>query len=410
MMETRRGFMQTAAGAALASQSVLGANDRVRVAIIGCGSRGMMDIRFFQTHADCELVAACDVRKSRLDAALGEMGGNITPYTDYRRVLDRNDIDAVVVATPDHWHGPITVDACEAGKDVYVEKPISNSIEAAQAMVDAAREYDRVIQCGLQQRSAEHFQEAAKMVQDGLLGKVTHAVLCMPGGYTQATAPPEPVPDDLDWEMFQGPAPRRPFSPSRLRWRAYYDYGGGLITDWGVHLTDTVHLFLDCDYSNGPLTATASGQYVNADVPERDQVPDAFVCSWKYDDFVMSFTNVVWPNRDWSFEGSYFYGPRGVLHIHRSGYRVLPLGGRGRRGETAPPPIEEKTLPVTEYYQNDPWTMAHARNFLDCIKSREKPISTIEIGFQSTLPCLLALLAVREGRTFSWDGREARPV
>ena len=409
-MENRRTFMQAATASAVVSNTVLGANDRINMGLIGCGNRGSMVSGFFTRHSDCQFVAACDVRKDRLDAFVEKGGGRIQAYPDYRRLLERDDIDAVLVATPDHWHAPITVDACAAGKDVYVEKPISNTIEAAQSMVTAARRYDRVIQCGLQQRSGKHFQEAAKLVQSGLLGKVTHAVLCMPGGYASNLQPTAPVPAELDWEMFQGPAPRRPFSPSYLRWRAFYAFGGGLITDWGVHLTDIVHMYLNQDHK-GPILTSGSGQYVNVEDPDESQIPDAFVCNWQYNDFVMSFTNVVLPNpNEWSLQGTYFYGPQGVLHIHRSGYRVLPVERRVRPGQQAPKPIAAKTVPVKEEYQNDPDTIAHARNLLDCIKSRQKPISDIAIGFSSTLPCLLALMAVQQGRTFRWDGSKAWPI
>src|SRR5512133_1558774 len=223
-MENRREFLKTMTMAAVVSRGVLGANGKVRVGVIGTGNRGRILARYFGLQVDCEVVAACDVRGSRLDQARGEIGGSVEGLADYRRMLDRKDVDAVIVATPDHWHGPIVAAACAAGKDAYVEKPLTHTVEDAVMAVDAARAHQRIVQLGVQQRSGRHFQEAAKMVQDGLLGKVTPAVLVQPGAYTQAMAPSEPPPADLDWEAFQGPAPRRPFSPSRLRWRSFYDY------------------------------------------------------------------------------------------------------------------------------------------------------------------------------------------
>jgi len=408
-MENRREFLRTTAAAAFVSQRVLGANDRIRMALIGAGGRGTLVNALFRKHADCEFVAACDVRKSRLDAALKQLPGKVDGYGDYRRILERKDVDALLVTTPDHWHSPITVDACAAGKDVYVEKPLSNTVPAAQRMVEAARKYNRVVQLGTQQRSGLNFQEAGKLVQDGLLGKVTHCVLVQPGGYTQITQPTQEPPADLDWEMFQGPAPRAPFSPSRLRWRSYYAYGGGLVTDWGVHLTDIALMYMKSD-SKGPLLTSASAQYVNFP-KDLEQVPDAFVCSWQYDGFVMSFTNVVPPNAEYNMQGNWFYGQRGVLHINRSGYRVIPAGrGGGGRGGQQAPPIEARTAPVKEDYENDPDTTAHARNFLDCVKSRKRSTSDVEIGFNSTLPCLIALLAIQQGKTFAWDGKAAQAV
>ena len=249
-----------------------------------------------------------------------------------------------------------------------------------------------------------------QVVQDGYIGKVTHCVLIQPGAYNQVMAPTEAPPADLDWDMFQGRAPRRPFSPSRLRWRSFYAYGGGLITDWGVHLTDIALLAMQAD-TKAPLHSSASAQYV-AFPKDLEQVPDAFVCSWQYDNFVMSFTNAVPPSPDFGLQGNYFYGPKGVLHVNRSGYRVLPAPPRsGGRGAKESPPIEAKMVPFKEDYENDPHTIAHVRNFLDCIKSRKSPAADITtVGFHVTLPCLLGRLAVKEGKAYTWDGKKANPA
>ena len=411
-MENRREFLKSITIAAVVSRKVLGANDRIRVGVIGTGTRGRMVNRFFRTHSDCEVVGACDVRKSRLDDAMKEIGGDVQGYGDYRRILERKDVDAVLVTTPDHWHGPVVAQACEAGKDAYVEKPLTHTIEDALMAVEAAKKYKKVVQLGVQQRSGPHFQEAAKLIQDGYIGKVTHCVLIQPGAYTQVMAPLEPPPADLDWDMFQGPAPRRPFSSSRLRWRSFYAYGGGLITDWGVHLTDIALLAMQAD-TKAPLHSSASAQYV-AFPKDLEQIPDAFVCSWQYDNFVMLFTNAVPPSPDFGQQGNYFYGPKGVLHVNRSGYRVLPApqrgGGRGAK-EPPTPPIEAKMVPYKEDYENDPHTIAHVRNFLDCVKSRKSPAADITtVGFHVTLPCLLGRLAVKEGKAYTWDGKKANPA
>jgi predicted dehydrogenase len=405
----------SAAATAASSQAVRGANDRVRLGVIGTGTRGTMVGGFFMKHPDCSVVAACDVAKDRLDkavAAFSAGGGKVDAYGDYRRILERKDIDAVLVATPDHWHSPITIEACAAGKDVYVEKPISNAIEPAQKMVAAARQHNRVVQVGLQQRQGEHFKEAHKLIQDGLLGKITHVVMQFPGAYTQPPEPTQAPPAELNWEMFQGPAARHPYKPSRQRrWRTYYDYGGGLVTDWGVHLVDVAHWYLNLDASAPKLTS-ASAQYVNVENPEHDQVPDAFTVSWQYDAVVMSFTNAVMPNSEFGLQGNYFYGPRGCLQVNRAGYQIRPSPPRrlpdGTLEKTAS--IEARVRRFEENYTNDPDTIAHARNFLDCVKSRQKPAGDIEIGFHSSLPCLLGILAIRQGRSFTWDGTKANPT
>jgi predicted dehydrogenase len=410
-MANRRDFLRASLAAAAASRSVLGANDRIQMGLIGCGTRGNMDAGFFLRHKDCAFVAAADVVKSKLDETatkIEQSGAKVERFTDYRRLLERKDIDAVLIATPDHWHSPMTVEACQAGKDVYVEKPISNAIEPAQKMVDAARQYKRVVQVGLQQREGAHFKEAAQLVQQGLLGDVTHVLLQYPGGYTTAPEPTQDPPADMDWPMFQGPAERRLYKPSRQRrWRAYYDYGGGLVTDWGVHLVDIAHWYLNAD-DKAPLMTNASAQYVNVPNPEHDQVPDAFIVSWTYDKFVMSFTNAAVYDTDFARHGNYFFGPRGSLWVHRAGYQVRPAQPRRVAGEEPPPPIQTKIVRFKENYQDDPDTIAHARNFLDCVKSREKPVTDIEIGFNSTLPCLLGILAIRQERSIRWEGKAAR--
>jgi predicted dehydrogenase len=418
-MVTRRQFLQSTAAAVVvpgsaadAAARIQGANDRIRLAIIGTGTRGTMVAGFLARQKDCQFVAACDVAKNRLEQFLAKFEGSARLETveDYHRILDRKDVDAVLVATPDHWHGPITVDACAAGKDVYVEKPLSNAIEPALKMVEAGRKHNRVVQVGLQQRQGEHFKEAHKLVRDGLLGRITHVVMQFGAAYTVPAEPTQPPPADLNWELFQGPAPRRPYKPSRQRrWRSYYDYGGGLVTDWGVHLVDVAHWYLDLD-AKAPLLTSAVAQYVNVENPEHDQVPDAFIVSWQYDNVVMSFTNAIINNPEFGAQGNYFFGPKGSLQVHRAGYQIRPSVVRRSSGGPEPPPIERNLRRFEENYENDPDTIAHCRNFLDCIKSRQRPVGDIEIGFHSTLPCLLAILAIREGRSFAWDGKSAKPA
>jgi predicted dehydrogenase len=230
--------------------------------------------------------------------------------------------------------------------------------------------------------------------------------------------------------MFQGPAPRHPFSPSYLGWRAFYMYGGGLMTDWGVHLTDIALLAMKAD-GKAPIHTAASAQYVGFP-KDLEQFPDVFTATWEYDDFLMTFTNIQLPSTDFPTNGNYFYGTRGVLHVNRSGYRILPQPQRGgmppraagapgagaRAGaapaapQTPPPaPIEAKVFRQEEAYEDDPHTKAHARNFLDCVKSRKSPVADITTaGFHVTLPCLLGRLAVKEGKSFGWDGKKAVPV
>ncbi len=225
-------------------------------------------------------------------------------------------------------------------------------------------------------------------------------MLNQPGSYGGVMQPTAPVPEDLDWEMFQGPAPRKPFSPSYLRWRAFYMYGGGLMTDWGVHLTDIALLAMKAD-GKAPILTSGSSQYVGFP-KDLEQFPDVFTAAWQYDDFLMTFTNIQPPSSGSSrLNGNYFYGTRGVLHVNRSGYRILPQPQRGRDAATgrwrgagaraaglgprgsgraagaAARPIEAKMYRQDEAYEDDPHTKAHARNFLDCVKSRKSPVADI---------------------------------
>jgi predicted dehydrogenase len=434
----RRAFLNQAAGAAavVATQGrrVLGANDRIQMAIVGCGARGNEVLNSYAKLDNNVFVAACDVFKERLDATtqrLSANGNKVEAYGDYRRVLDRKDVDAVFIATPDHWHSQIVIDACSAGKDCYCEKPVSNTIEPAVRMLRAVRKYNRIVQVGTQQRSWGHFQEAAKLVQSGLIGTVSKITLQYGGGTIPETEPVAPVPEGLNWDMFQGPAPRKPYKVGRQRaWRYYWDYGGGLVTDWGVHLVDTAHHFMGTN-TVAPKLTTAVAQFVEAKDPDTDRPQDALIVSWEYDKFVMSFTDAVVPNgenTDYSLEGNTFFGSRGALVVNRYGYQIRPnperRAGRGRGlgrggpggGGMAPPPpdpgprLETKTVNGGVRAETIVVAQtAHVANFLDCVKSRQKPVAEMEIGFYSSLPCLLAIMSIRQGKSFTWDAENMKP-
>jgi len=408
-MPSRRSFLVSTAATAALSRSAMGANDRICFAIIGAGTRGSYVGGVFTDFADVELVSVCDVFKPTRDQQAAKLGEktNSKPeaVNDYRRVLDRQDVDAVLITTPDHWHGPLVIQASQAGKDAYCEKPLSNSIEVGQKMRAAVREHKRVVQVGLQQRSWDHFQANSKRVQDGLIGKVYHVECTYQGNYTRPAGEPVDPPTGLDWDLFQGPAERRPYVPMRQRsWRAFYDYSGGTLLDWGTHLTDVAHWYMNV---REPITCSASGQY--ARVPALpEQLPDTLAVTWKYPSFVMTYTNCVRQSPDFDVQGNYFLGSAGWLQVNRTGYRFRPnpprAAGAGR-GAPAAPPFE----PVSQSfpYQGGPSDHAHVRNFLDCVKSREDPVVNIDTGFYSTLPTLMGVLAVRYGKTYTWNGTEA---
>ena len=411
----------------MASGSVLGANDRVQVGLIGYGRRGSQLRNSFARHADCAFVAACEVEQSRLKQAAASMGGKVDTFTDYRRLLERKDIDAVIVATPDHWHAPMLIAACEAGKDVYTEKPASNAVEPAWKMVEAAKRYNRVVQVGCQQRSWTQFQECARRIHDGFLGRINHCILLFEagggGGGSFRPSLSQNAPEGLDWETWQGPAQHRPYSSDRHRgWRSYYDYGGGTVTDWGVHLADVMTWYMKAE-RKAPLLTSASAQYISSQ-PDLERAPDTYSITWRYDSFVGTFTNATLPSQEPDLMrsdayGDYLYGQNGVLLVNRSGHAVMPGRGAGPpagnatgspqavKAERVIDPDGMSEAPDSKFGQA---TILHARNFLDCVKSREQPVCNMETGFYSSLPCLLAVMSIRQGRTFTWDGGAARAV
>jgi predicted dehydrogenase len=370
----------------------------------------------FLSHQDCEVPVVCDVfepnRQRAVKAAREARGAPVEAIVDYRQALDRKDIDAIAIATPDHWHCPILIDACKAGKDVYVEKPLSNAIEPCLRAIEAVEAHHRVVQFGTQQRSCPHFQEAARIVRSGALGKVYHAAIFMPGGDGQPAAPPSDPPPGLDWEKFQGHATRHPYSVTRQHsWSSYYDYGGSTLTNWGAHLTDVVCWYLD---DSPPLSATGSGAYARQGKPDPERFPDTFTASWSYEKFVMSYGNWApgWPTPGIGIPqvGNFFVGTAGVMLVNRTGYMVCPPQGRSRAANQPSPvkPVEYRFTSERDAFEA--MDKAHARNFLDCMRSRQKPAAPIEVGFRATLPTLLGVLAIRHGKPYTWDGRQAKPL
>lgn len=447
-MDSRRKFLKASAAAltvaaarplfgAGAGASIQGANDRVRMGIIGMGNRGARVFDSFTRHTDCVFLAAAEVNQAKRDSFLANrQNAKLDVVGDYKRMLDRKDIDAVLIATPDHWHSQQMVDAISAGKDVYVEKPASNTIPRINAMLDAYKKGKQVVQVGTHQRSWDHFIEAKTYLDGGTLGTISHVVIVQPGSYARPREAEAPVPPGLDWDGFQGPAPRKPFKPSRLAWRGWYDYGGGLVADWGAHHVDVANWFMNAD-RKVPLRTMANGAFLVVPNADPEQVADSFSISWQYDNFLMTFANAQAytdnPIENW---GVYFIGNRASMQVNRQGWAVRPVvapvrnkvgppppptaggvtlgaggaaiapgaGGRGGGRGGNQPPVEAKLFVnprggVEEDYPLD----VHTRNFLDCLKSRQKPSAEFEIGYYAALPCLLALESLQTGKPMGWD-------
>ncbi len=451
-MDSRRDFLKTSAGAlAVAAARPLfgfqGANNRIRMGVIGMGGRSARVFDSLTRHADCQFTVGCEVVQSKLQnfQSANRPLAQIPIVGDYRRVLDRNDIDAVLIATPDFSHSKITVDALAAGKDVYVEKPASNSIPRINAMLDAYHKTNRVVQVGTQQRSWDHFIEAKKLLDSGVLGQINHVVIQQGGNYAAMKQDPVPVPAGVDWEAWEVDAPRKPFKQGYLGFRAWWEYGSGLVGDWGAHHVDVANWFMNAD-NKQPIQTAAVG-YMSRPGIDPECVYDAFSISWQYDTHIVTFENseIPRPADDIEGWGVYFVSGSGVLQVNRMGYALRPAvpktrnkvgpepppgagnvqglvptapagapaaaggGGRGRggpgggRGGNAQPVEMKVYLNPRGGVEEDYPLHAHTRNFLDCVKDRKKPNASMEIGYNSALPCLLALEAMQQKRVMGWD-------
>src|SRR5262245_51064652 len=283
---TRRDFGKAAGlaglGTAFSAGRVLGANERIRLGFIGLGNRGDQVLDAFLEHKDCQVTAICDIQQPYLDFAAKKIGGKPQQFRDYHRLLQQKDVDAVVICTPDHWHALKTIHACEAEKDVYVEKPLSLCVVEGRRMVEAARRHKRVTQVGIHRRSSPFCREAAEFVRKGGIGKVTVArAFHIQNEWPRGIGNPadEEPPPGFDWDAWPGPAPARRYNKTRTfyRFRWFYDYSGGQLTNFGVHYLDMIHWALGQD---APLAVTAmGGKYA---ISDNREVPDTLEVLWQY--------------------------------------------------------------------------------------------------------------------------------
>lgn len=375
-MVSRRNFLTKSAAmvtAGLVMPSVLmenylkaqtvGANDKIRIGLIGCGNMGWANLADFLIHPELDCIALCDIDKKLLDGKAAEVAKlrNKTPilFGDYRKMLDMKDLDAVIIATPDHWHCLQMVDACSAGKDVYVEKPIANSIAECDAMVAAARKHNRVVQVGQQQRSGKHWHAMKSYLDSGKLGKIARVNVWANFNYAAVLnpVPNSRIPTGVDFETWLGPAPERDFNEKRFHglWRMFWDYGGGLMTDWGVHLIDMA--LWGMNVKGMPNRVIASGG--NFAYPDcYSETFDTLSVIYEYNDFIIQWNNVAGTEtgpfgRNYGLE---FKGTNGTLVANRESWEVYPEQNR----------IEAvKMTPQNNDHQD------HVTNFLNCMKTRE---------------------------------------
>lgn len=398
-MVDRRGFLHgslaglggllwgvRARGAPLANQLTVG--------LIGCGGMGNAHIGQIAGHGNqFRLVAVCDVDAERLAAAAGRLPG-LAAYGSYQELLAHPDLDVVCIATPDHWHALCTVRAVEAGKHVYVEKPLSHSVAEGRAMVTAARRHQRVVQLGTMQRSWPLFRHVVELVRNRAFGAVEHVRCWFGGGPAFAPQAFGEPPVTLDWDQWQGPAPRREYCPHRVHgnWRHFWDTGGGLMTDWGVHLLDIVHWAMDDEV---PLEIEAVGEWVPGSVCDS---PQKMTTEYRYPSYRLTWNQ----GAGQAFEpagrgyGILFYGSEGDLYVDRE----LSLWYPKREGAPEPPlPRDAWRLPPVR---------SHWSDLYECIRDRRPPVSDVAVGHRSTATCILGNIALKCGRPLRWDGAAER--
>jgi predicted dehydrogenase len=379
----RRQFVQAALATAASYGRILGANDRIRVGVIGTGGRGELLMTLLKQSDNNDIVAVCDVYEPRRLAAKARFAPDARDYGDHREVLDRKDIDAVAIATPDHWHVPILTDAVKAGKDAYCEKPVTHSIEEGDAIIAAVRQSQRVVQIGLQQRSWEHFAQARDEIAAGRLGQVTLIrTYWYQNHIPNQNRPPSFDMAKLDWKRFLGSAPDRPFDPDQFgNWRWYWDFGGGAMTDLFVHWVDVAHWYMGVD---SPSRATANGLRV---ILTQRQTPDTMSAALSYaGNALVEFDSALLGYIEGG--GLMIRGPKAAMRIWRGGFAIY---GETRGYSERPEPSN----PILEVKSKADGTLFHVQNFLDCVRSRKTPNASIEIGVSAARAGHVANLALR---------------
>ena len=415
-----RGATVATALSAASYRRVLGANERVGIGFIGFGLIGKRHVLDFKAQPDARMAAIAEVHQGRLDEGAATMGGSPAKYGDFRKLLDDKNVDAVVVSTPDHWHALMTIMACAAGKDVYVEKPLSLFVREGRWMIDAARRHKRVVQVGTQQRSGPHYQKARELIRNGAIGQVVSVRMwsyrnVMPGF---GNPPDSDPPRDLNYDLWLGPAPKRPYNPNRAiyHFRWFWDYSGGQMTNLGQHSLDIAHWYLGTE---APRAATSAGGRIALN--DNGESPDTQDAILEYPGWTAN-----WSHREASRgtappHGLEFCGSKGSLTISRKGFDLTPdpkvaperavpqfgsahpVGGPSRAGAEVDPRslwTEARADHTGDEYDQ---FRRHAGNFLDCVRTRSQPISSLEESHQVAIACHLANLSLRLGRKLVWD-------
>ncbi len=422
----RRRFLQTsAAGLILPSMSGntmdFSKFKSKRVGLIGSGWYGKSALLRLLQVAPVEVVALCDVDSKMLSEAIDLVASRQASkkkprgYGDFRKMLEREDLDIVQVSTPDHWHALLAIEAMKAGADVYVEKPISVDVIEGQAMVAAAKKYKRVVQVGMQRRSTPHLVEARDTIlREGKLGRIGEVeIYCYYHMRARGNPPASQPPEHFDYDLWTGPAPMRPYNSLRhpRRWRAFMEYSNGIVGDMCVHMFDMVRWIMELGW---PKRIGSSGGIL-VDKKSISNISDTQTSTFEYDDL-----NVVWQHRTWGSTpdpkypwGATIYGEKGTLKLSVMSYDFIPQG----KGT----PIHKDVTYEYEQYPEDktekglerhvaPALRQHMKDFLQAIETRGKPVSNIEEGYISSTSCILANMALQTGRKLAWDPDKGRII
>jgi predicted dehydrogenase len=395
---SRRQVLGAGAACLLSAQSlpmilprrVFGANDRIGVAMIGVRNQGAGNLKRF-LRAGADVVGISDVDTGVAAEATKLVTGPVpTIKKDYRELLDRSDVDAVVVTTPDHWHALMTIHACQAGKDVYCEKPLSLTVAEGRRMVEAARKYGRVVQTGSQQRSSDEFWRACMLVRNGWIGEINQVQVGISGvNHPGPLGPDSVAPVELDYDRWLGPAPWRPYNEKRVHYnfRFWWDYSGGQMTNWGAHHLDIAHWGLGMDDS-GPVSVEGSASFHPEMVHE---VTETLRITYTYANGV---TVICGQGQKDIESGTRFIGTEGEVYVNRGKLRTSPK----ELAALSPDNYGKKNIPVLLKKSRD-----HTIDFLDCVRSRDLPICDVEIGHRSATVCHLGNIVARLGRSVRWD-------
>jgi len=401
----RRQFLKSAAGfttsatvfpyivssSALGKATSVAPSNRIVMACIGMGGKGTRNMEVFLSSEEVRVVAVCDVDKKQRDKAKKIVdekyqNNDCKTYLDFREVIERQDIDALSLAMPDHWHSIPAIMAARAGKDMYAEKPLARTIREGRAMADAVHRYGCIWQTGSQQRSTSDFHRACELVRNGRIGKVHKVEVGLPTGEAGSTMPVQPVPEGLDWNFWLGPAPWRPYvefgrNGPHASWRWIMDYSGGQLTDWAGHHIDIAHWALDLERT-GPVEIEGKGVY------PRDGLYDVPI---EYE-FTCKYANglIMTVAHDGKIpRGTKWYGEDGWIYVKRGEL------------EADPPSVLKEVIGPAEiklYKSND-----HMQNFIDCVRSRRETIAPIEVGHRSISVGLLGEIAMLTERKLKWD-------